>query len=366
MFETPFQTELLVKKASPMNPSTVSCPRRRTAPRKRRRGAMLILILVMLIGFLATVAFSVDIAHMHLSRTELRSATDAASQAASQELSRTFDITMATAKGQEIAALNLVNGDPLLLAAGDFEFGRSDLDTSGRFIFSPGATPLNTVRVSGKRTAGSASGAIPLLFGNVLGFSTFEPEVISAATYIERDVVLVVDRSGSMAGTKIIDLQAAISVFAATLIATPVLEQVGLASYSQFATEDVDLTTDLTAIVNGLLALRIRGRTSISRGMEAGEAIMNRGRNEDFIERTLIVMTDGRHNEGPEPSTVATRLAADGVQIHTITFGSNADQTRMRDVASIGGGRHFHALSAADLVDAYREIALTLGTVMTE
>ena len=93
---------------------------------------------------------------------------------------------------------------------------------------------------------------------------------------------------------------------------------------------------------------------------------MRAGRNQQFVERTMIVMTDGKHNEGPEPSTVATRLAADRIQIHTITFGEGADKKRMRKVAEIGGGRHFHALSAAELVAAYREIALTLGTVITE
>ncbi len=332
----------------------------------RRRGAMMILILVMLVGFLATVAFSVDIAHMHLSRTELRSATDAASKAAAQELSRNLDQGLATAKGQEIALANLVNGEPLILDGGDFQFGRSDRDVNGRFIFSPGTTPFNTVRVIGRRTSGSASGAIPLLFGNVLGFSTFEPTVAAAATYIERDVVLVVDRSGSMSGQKFTDLQDAIDVFTSTLNGTPVDEQVGLASYSEFATEDVALTTNMALITAGMDALATGGRTSISRGMTAGESIMADGRAAEFVERTMIVMTDGMHNEGSEPSTVATTLAADGVKIHTITFGEDADQARMINVASIGHGKHFHALNAAQLEDAYREIALTLGTVITE
>ncbi|MCA9139782.1 MAG: VWA domain-containing protein [Planctomycetales bacterium] len=350
------------------NISFDSRPKRPIHSRRRpkRRGAMLVLILVMLVGFLATVAFSVDIAHMHLSRTELRSATDAASQAASQELARSFDPSLAIAKGQEIAGLNRVNGEFFQLDASDFEFGRSEIDESGRFVFQNARTPLNTVRVTGRRTTGSASGAIPLLFGNVLGFSTFEPQVTAAATYIERDVVLVVDRSGSMKGSKFQDLQTAIAVFISTLDTTPVEEEVGLASYSQFASEDVQLTSNLSAVSDGLARLATNGRTSISRGMEAGAQIMDSGRHQDYVERTMIVMTDGLHNEGPEPSAVATRLAADRVQIHTITFGSGADQTRMRNIAQIGGGRHFHALSASELVEAYREIALTLGTVITE
>lgn len=327
----------------------------------------MVLILVMLIGFMATVAFSVDIAHMHLSRSELRSATDAAAQAASQELSRTLDQNLAIAKGKEIAVANRVNGDGLLLADEDFQFGRTDLNGSAnRFEFVASGRPLNSVRVTGRRTSGSPSGPIPLFFGNVLGFSQFEPRITAAATYIERDVVLVVDRSGSMGGTKFVQLRSAIDVFVQTLNTTPVRESVGLASYNDRGTEDLQLTNDLVQIASGLGRLRTAGFTSISRGMSAGRRIMSRSRNADFVERTMIVMTDGRHNRGPEPRTVATTLAADGVQIHTITFGAGADQTRMREVATIGGGKHFHALSAAQLQAAYREIALTLGTVISE
>jgi hypothetical protein len=59
-------------------------------------------------------------------------------------------------------------------------------------------------------------------------------------------------------------------------------------------------------------------------------------------------------------------LADAGVQIHTITFGSDADKARMKEVAEIGGGRHFHADNGLELEAVYREIALTLSTIMTQ
>ncbi|MFK8111052.1 MAG: VWA domain-containing protein [Rubripirellula sp.] len=332
----------------------------------RRRGAMLVLIVVMLIGFMVAVAFSVDIALMHLSRAELRSATDAASKAAAAELAVTLNREEAITRGQQIAAANTVNGDPLLLSRGDFTFGRSEEQTSGKFQFTGGGSPLNSVQVNGRRTAGSPSGPVPLFFGNIFGVSFFEPTVNTTATYIERDIVLVVDRSGSMSGRKFGDLIGAIDIFAETLDETPVDEQIGLASYSSLATEDVQLTTDLAQIANGIRGLIVGGLTSISRGMEAGRNVMLRSRDAEFVERTMIVMTDGRHNRGPEPRTVATTLAADRVTIHTITFGSNADQTRMQEVATIGGGRHFHADNGLELRAIYQEIALTLSTMMTQ
>ncbi len=327
---------------------------------------MLVLIAIMLVGFLATVAFSVDIAFMHLTRTELRTATDAASKAAALTLSQTLDRDAAIDRGQQIAAMNTVGGDPLLLADGDFVFGRSEESSNGRFVFDASATPTNSVRVAGRRTAGSLSGPIPLFFGNIFGVDFFEPVSSAAATYIERDIVLVVDRSGSMRGQKFADLVSAIEIFTDTLGDTPVDERVGLASYSEFATEDVQLTENLGLIDSTMASLTVGGYTSISRGMTAGKRIMDRSRAADFVERTCIVMTDGRHNRGEEPRGVAQELAADGVQIHTITFGTDADIPRMKEVAAIGGGRHFHALTGDQLREIYREIALTLSTIMTE
>ena len=334
--------------------------------RKSRRGAMLILIAIMMVGFMVAIAFSVDIAQMHLTRTELRTATDAASKAAAATLAETMDRKSAVRRGEEIAQMNRVDGAPLLLSEGDFVFGRSEELETGKFRFIADQSPQNTVQVNGRRTRGSMSGPVHLFFGNLLGVEYFEPVSVAAATYIERDVVLVVDRSGSMKGGKFRDLIAAIDTFTQTLDETPVDEQVGLASYSETASEDVALTDDLSRISSKIRRLRLGGLTSISRGMESGMRIMDASRDANFVERTLIVMTDGRHNRGPEPRNVAQVLAADGVTIHTITFGQDADRKRMVEVASIGGGRHFHADNGTQLKQIYREIALTLSTIMTQ
>jgi len=333
---------------------------------KRRRGAMMLLILVLMIGFMVTVAFSVDVAQMHLTRTEVRTATDAAAKAAASELARTQDLTQAIDRGKELAFENTVNGEPLIVATSDFAFGRSELQNSGRFVFQQSQTPINSVRVNGRRTAGSPSGPVPLFFGSILGVDTFEPQSTAAATFIERVVALVIDRSGSMHGQRYLDLVSAIQVFVDTLAETPVDERVSLASYSSSATRDVELTTNLRKLVRKASKLHTSGSTSISRGMNAGEAQLRSGRDTQFVEQTMIVMTDGRHNSGPNPLESATSLADRNVTIHAITFGFGADQSRMRQIATIGGGKHFHANNGEQLREIYREIALTLNTIMTE
>ncbi len=332
-----------------------------------RHGAMLILICVMMFAFMVTVAFSVDIAYMHLVKSELRTATDASAKAAAEALARTQDIRQSLDQGKAIGLENRVANQGLALRDADFEYGRSELDVSGRFVFTSGGTPSNSVRVVGKRDRGSPLGSVPLFFGRMFNVSSFEPQETATATYVQRDIVLVVDRSGSMLDDrKFVGLQSAVRVFNATLNASPVQERVGLASYSTDATEDVELTDNLALIDTAMARMSASGFTNISGGIDAGGRIMSRGRSRLFVERTMIVLTDGIQNRGRPARFAAADQAAQGTVIHAITFGNDADRRAMQEVARIGNGRYFHAVNNVQLAQVFREIALTLSTIITE
>lgn len=355
------------KISQPGRRQTSQATSHRRPPLRSRHGAMLVLVAVLVSAFLAMVALGIEVAHIQLARTELRTATDAASKAAALELARAQDINLAIARGTDVAAQNQVIGAPLLLSPDDFTFGNSAQNqTTGRFDFNPASTPINSVRVVGSRTTGSRSGPVNLFFGNLFGTSFFQPQATAVATFMNRDIVLVVDRSGSMAGQLMRDLQAALLLFTQTLAETPADKHVGMASYEASATIDELLTPNLAQIDEATRRLRANGFTSISRGMEAGQRIFDSGRSAQFVERTMIVMTDGLHNRGPEPRVVARSLADQNIVIHTITFGPAADTPRMREVARIGGGRHFHAANGSQLAAIYREIAFSLSTLLTE
>ena len=205
-----------------------------------------------------------------------------------------------------------------------------------------------------------------MFFGRVLGTATFQPQIVATASRRDRDICLVVDRSGSMFGQKIEDLKTAVSVFLQTLTQTPQDELVGLASYSTSPSLDRQLTTDLSLINQSMQQMQARGYTNIGGGIDVGRRILAGGRGTGFVEKTMVVMTDGIHNTGTDPYGAADRAAADGIVIHAITFGSNADQARMQEVASRTGGTYNHAPNGQALIDIYREIALTLLTQLTE
>jgi Ca-activated chloride channel family protein len=143
-------------------------------------------------------------------------------------------------------------------------------------------------------------------------------------------------------------------------------ERVGLASYATTESENVQLTESLNLINDAMNSMPVAGLTNISGGIDAGGRVMSRGRSRDFVERTMIVLTDGLQNRGRPARDAARAQAALGTAIHSITFGRDADQAAMREVASIGGGRYFHADDGTELRRVFEEIALTLSTILTE
>ncbi|MGL4512699.1 MAG: VWA domain-containing protein [Lacipirellulaceae bacterium] len=373
----------------------------RATAKPARRGAIVPLFAILLPTIVVLSAFAVNIAWMQLVRTELRTATDAASRAGAKELSLRQDIDAARRAAIDAASRNLVAGQPLRLAPRDVEFGLSAQPTPGtRFAFDLRGTPTNAVRVTGRRTTGSPSGAVGLMFDGVLATRTFEPVQTATSTVLDRDICLVVDRSGSMGldigftgtgngqncgpldgRTRFFALAQAVSAFMAELNLTFPEERVALASYSsnfstpcgagrlnyRIANLDQPLTLNYGAVnrvMNDFLTNGIGGSTAIGEGLRVGVRALDRAR--PFAIKTIVLMTDGRHNLGVEPIVVTAEANAAGAVVHTVTFSPNTDFARMRAVASATGGRHFHADTAADLAAVFREIARTLPVVVTQ
>ena len=343
---------------------------------QHRRGAMVMLVLVCLPVILAFSVFTINVAWMQLTRTELRTATDAASRAGSRTLSLTQDVDVARAAAVAGARNNLVAGDPLLLAPTDLQFGLTLPSSTGPWTFAerdPTANDINAVRITGRRVAGSPSGPISMLFGGLFDRTTFEPLKTATATQSDRDVVLVLDRSGSMGiatptGTRWTDLQLAVDVFLETLALTPQDEQVGLVTYSTIAKRHVNLTLDYQSIRDAVAAVGPRGWTGIGRGIKAGRAtVTDSAYTRRFANKTIVVLTDGRHNRGVDPELAAAAAHNDdNITVHTITFSKGANQNHMIAVASEGGGSHWHADAQASLLQVFEDVANNLPTLITE
>jgi Flp pilus assembly protein TadG len=374
--------------------------RHRKNRKSNRRGAMLVLIAICLPLIVIMAAFAVDVAWMQLVRTELRTSTDAAARAGAKELSLSQSTTTARQRAKDAAMRNLVAGDPLQLADNDVVFGKSvQANEASRFKFTAGGKSPNAVQVTGQRTKGSLTGPVDLLFAGVLGVQQFQPVETATSPQRDRDNCLVVDRSGSMMWTlqnaqlpkgapdcgppdprsRWGALNVALEAFLQELDKTNQDEHVALCSYSSDKTEcgnkykisqtDSDLVSDYSAIRNAMATLSskpVKGNTSISAGIDEGNKVLTGKKIRPFAVKTMIVMTDGIHNLGPEPVLSAKQAAKNDIVIHTITFSSDADIKRMQDVANATGGRHFHAPTAEDLARIFKEIASTLPVLLTD
>ncbi|MGI9430518.1 MAG: vWA domain-containing protein [Bythopirellula sp.] len=367
--------------------------------RATRRGAMLVLMAVTLPLIVIMAAFAIDVAWMQLVRTELRTATDAASRAGAKTLSLQQDQVAARASAKDAASRNLVAGAPLQVIDSEIEIGEArQAARNSRFVFNPGGTLLNAVRVNGNRTAGSAGGPVDLFLGRVMGVATFEPTQVATSTQLDRDICLVVDRSGSMMRDLVSrnvpggacnpphpllsrwgGLNVAVAGFLAELENTTQREQCGLVSYSQtgsscgitFTTSDINarLDFDYQPIRNEMGSLSsqpVAGFTNIAAGIDNGILVLTDARARPFALKTMVLMTDGRKNRGIEPVISARRASGLDITIHTVTFSDEADFPRMRAVASASGGQHFHAPDSAALERIFRQIASTLPVLLTD
>ncbi|MEZ6132031.1 MAG: VWA domain-containing protein [Planctomycetaceae bacterium] len=163
-----------------------------------RRGVSAVLVVAMIFVFIVAAALTVDVAYMQLIRTELRVATDSAAQAAAEALARTEDQAVALTTAKAYAARNTVAGSPLVLDDADVLFGRVALGAGGKWVFTQGLTPPNSVRVLGRIADDAATQAIPLFFAPALGHDDFSTEHAATASEQNVEVCLCLDRSGSM------------------------------------------------------------------------------------------------------------------------------------------------------------------------
>lgn len=371
-------------------------------PLKTRRGAILPLVALLLPVMLILACFAVNVAYMELTRTELRIASDSATRAAAHALMTTGDTDAARTAARAGAQRNLVAGQSTRLADGDILFGtstRSRLDE--RYQFNAGGPRFNAVNVNLRRDAGSLDGAVNLIMPTFGAVDHFGPIQSATSTQVELDVALVLDRSGSMAygarensealakkgllptiapkgwkfgdpappGSRWLDLVDAVNVFQSILSASPQDEFVSLSTYSSGATLESGLSGDFSNITTGMGKYTnkfVSGGTNISSGLVQGiNALSDIRTGRPWAVKVIIVMTDGRHNIGVQPDAAARDAYGYGVTVYTVSFSDEADKARMKNIADIGGGKHIHATSAAELRAAFGEIARRLPMLLT-
>ena len=338
--------------------------------RTDRTGAMLPLIAVTMVILFVACVLAIDIAKIHVTKSELRTATDAAARAGAEALGRLQNKQAAIDAAIAIAQQNSVAGNGLDLDPNDIEFGSSRQRTDGSFTFEPesSSSATNAVRVVGSRLNGSPDGPVNMLFGKMFGQSTFQPIQSATATRLDRDIALVLDKSGSMRRFgRYAALLNGVDVFLEELDFSPQNEHVSLTAYDTSPKKLVDMTTDLNSISVAINNESPGGFTGIGRALNMGlDSVLNDPNSREFSIKSIVLMTDGNQNRGVSPDVVAEDCADQGIVVHTITFSQGANKPLMKRVATITGGIHLHAETNSQLVEAFETIAKQIQVLLIE
>jgi len=180
-----------------------------------------------------------------------------------------------------------------------------------------------------------------------------------------RDLVLVLDASGSMAQSGFDESNRMRTKYeinlalASDFIKKRFDDNMGVVIFGTFAYTASPLTYDLTSL-DYLLNMTNVGIAGESTAI--GDALMQALRTLSYGEaknKAIILLTDGYHNAGESsPKTATEKAKALGVKIYTIGIGnaSDYDGGLLSTIAKETGAKSYGASSAEALADIYKEI----------
>lgn len=182
----------------------------------------------------------------------------------------------------------------------------------------------------------------------------------------QRDMVLVVDLSGSMNDR---DMRYGANLFRRIDVVKQVLagfidgrqgDRMGLVFFADNAYVQAPITRDLASLQQWLLDSSphmVGSNTAIGEGIALG---VRQVRGLEAQDKVVILLSDGSNSAGAVTPFEAARWARDqGVRVYTVGisgFFGGADNSTLRQVAQMTGARFFSARDAVELVEIYREI----------
>ncbi|MCG8347937.1 MAG: VWA domain-containing protein [Chloroflexales bacterium] len=173
------------------------------------------------------------------------------------------------------------------------------------------------------------------------------------------DIVLVLDRSGSMAESNSFGVaQEAAQSFVAYMDLTR--DQAGLVSFNDQATLDQPLTQDRAALEAAIIGLEAGGGTNIALGiLMATQELFSEWR-QPGAQPVIILLTDGQAKDKEEPARAAAE-AAKRADIRLITIGLGEVNEDLLKAMASAETDYYAAPSAEEMYAIYQSIAQVLN-----
>ncbi len=189
-----------------------------------------------------------------------------------------------------------------------------------------------------------------------------EGQVNSQGVLFPADVMLLIDRSWSMHnGQNFNDAKIANKNFTDELDNTS--DKVGLVSFNQLASLNQQLTYDQSSVKGQIDALSATGSTNTRAAIDkANSHLISNGRGN--VQWVMVLVTDGEAPGSSDALPKAQAAANNSIVIYTIGLGNDINETLLREIANVTGGKYYFALdpNRDNLSDIYLEIADELAT----
>lgn len=178
------------------------------------------------------------------------------------------------------------------------------------------------------------------------------------------NLTLVLDRSGSMSGSKIEKAREA---------AIEAVRRLGSKDIFSLVVYDHEVETLVPAqsahniewIESRIRAIQSRGNTALFGGVSQGAAEIRKNLQGPYVHRILL-LSDGLANVGPSSPSDLARLGAalvkEGISVTTIGVGTDFNEDLMTQLAQTSDGNHYFVESGRDLP---RIFAQELGDVLS-
>lgn len=176
------------------------------------------------------------------------------------------------------------------------------------------------------------------------------------------DVTLVVDRSASMCGDKLVQAQAAGQTFLQNMALPP--DQASVVSFSGTSTLHTGLTTNRSQASNALYNIVCGGISRIDAGLNGAFNEMTGPRRVAGHTPAVILLTDGnpQGSYSDDVRAAAQRIRAAGIQLYTVGLGGNANTALLREIATAPD--HFYqSPTPVDLAEIYNRLASEMRAV---
>lgn len=195
---------------------------------------------------------------------------------------------------------------------------------------------------------------------------TAAPDIVSHPT----DIVLILDRSGSMAGSSLANLKNGAKKFIDIIDeATDGAQdgqigsgsRIGIVSFADTATQDTQLITSVATLKNAVNSLSADGFTNHADAFTKALALFDPTSSNAKV---MILFTDGVTTTGGNPNIVAAAAKAQGVIIYCIGLSGNGglDEQALRDWASDPDSAYVAiAPNDAELEDLFEDLAKNIA-----